>query len=321
MPLYRKILKQAFSIAWNNKYLWFFGLFAALVGGGGIYELAVRNMPGSEALESVRRLRDIGFFQVETLRNIWAVIVSDPLSMLVVFAALLVAFIMFIFFVWLSIVSQAALIHSAGQYSGGKESDFQQGVDKGVDKFWPTLSLNIFSKMIVYVFSFLALAVISISGAETNPATFAAMLISILATITISFALKYSLGFMIIRGEGVFTSISSGIKLFIDNFLVSIEMAFILFVVNLLIAYATTVCVLVMGAPLLLMVKLMLDVAAGAGYWFMFIFSLVVILSFIVLVSSISTAFHVSAWTSLFTELVSRGGKSKLMRMLTKKAE
>ena len=30
MSLYRKILKQALVLSWQNKYLWFFGLFATL---------------------------------------------------------------------------------------------------------------------------------------------------------------------------------------------------------------------------------------------------------------------------------------------------
>ncbi len=35
MTLYRDILGQSLKSAWHNKYLWFFGLFAALLGNAG----------------------------------------------------------------------------------------------------------------------------------------------------------------------------------------------------------------------------------------------------------------------------------------------
>jgi hypothetical protein len=38
-PTYRPILKKAWHIAWRFKYLWFFGLFAALLGTGGMYNV------------------------------------------------------------------------------------------------------------------------------------------------------------------------------------------------------------------------------------------------------------------------------------------
>jgi hypothetical protein len=39
MSLYRSILKRAWEISWKFKYLWFFGLFAALLGNGGEFEI------------------------------------------------------------------------------------------------------------------------------------------------------------------------------------------------------------------------------------------------------------------------------------------
>ena len=42
--IYRSILKQAVNIAWKFKYLWFFGLFAALAGNGGIYNIGINNI-------------------------------------------------------------------------------------------------------------------------------------------------------------------------------------------------------------------------------------------------------------------------------------
>ena len=48
MFLYRDVLSQAWKNTWQNKYLWFFGLFAALLGGWGDLEIVFRGLNGSE---------------------------------------------------------------------------------------------------------------------------------------------------------------------------------------------------------------------------------------------------------------------------------
>ena len=42
MTLYRDILRQSLKSSWQHKYLWFFGLFALLIGGGGELEVITR---------------------------------------------------------------------------------------------------------------------------------------------------------------------------------------------------------------------------------------------------------------------------------------
>ena len=43
MSFYRNILKQAWKITWRNKYLWWLGIFAALLGNGGEFEILFNN--------------------------------------------------------------------------------------------------------------------------------------------------------------------------------------------------------------------------------------------------------------------------------------
>ena len=47
MTLYRNIFSQSLKITWRYKYLWFFGLFSALLGNGGEIELLLRRFDGT----------------------------------------------------------------------------------------------------------------------------------------------------------------------------------------------------------------------------------------------------------------------------------
>ena len=84
MRLYRKIFSQAWRTTWHNKYLWFFGLFAILFGGGGEHEILFRGLfgPQQEIFPKLQRIVETGFFKAETISNIGNLIVTEPFSML-----------------------------------------------------------------------------------------------------------------------------------------------------------------------------------------------------------------------------------------------
>ena len=53
MTLYRDIIKEAWQITWRRRFLWFFGLFAVLLGNGGEYEILFQNF---DAISDQQRL-------------------------------------------------------------------------------------------------------------------------------------------------------------------------------------------------------------------------------------------------------------------------
>ena len=65
MPFYRTILKQAWSLTWRHKYLWWFGIFAALLGNGGEFEILFNNVganPGQALFPAWQRIISTRFF-------------------------------------------------------------------------------------------------------------------------------------------------------------------------------------------------------------------------------------------------------------------
>jgi len=150
---YRSILKQAWRTTCKNKYLWFFGLFAVLLGNNGGLE-AVFNLlfqQDSNFAIGFKRYIDTGVFSLTGLASLGRFIVEDTLSFIILLTVLLIFAVLGVFLIWLSVVSQAVLVNNAAQDETGKEHSFKKGMELGVTKFWPVFGLNFGFKILVWL--------------------------------------------------------------------------------------------------------------------------------------------------------------------------
>jgi len=158
---YRDILGQAWKNTWRNKYLWFFGLFAALLGNGGEIGLIFRGLnadTGNGFLFRFKEFVSTGIFSKEIFANIAYLATEAPFSLFMVMAVLFIFLLLVLFMLWLIMVSQGALIHNAVRISTGKKHDFKDGLEMGIKKFWPVFFLNVSLKIIIFA----VLALISV---------------------------------------------------------------------------------------------------------------------------------------------------------------
>ncbi|MFA4941958.1 MAG: hypothetical protein WC582_05240, partial [Patescibacteria group bacterium] len=151
---YRNILKQAVLISWRHKYLWFFGLFATLLGGGGEYEIISKGLSGDTAqtiFPNFSRLVETGIFRWETFSNFGAIFKTNPGSAIVLLIMAVIIIILSIFLIWLMIISQTALVNNSAEIiNKGKNSlGIKDGVASGIKNFWPVFGLNIIIKIII----------------------------------------------------------------------------------------------------------------------------------------------------------------------------
>ncbi len=316
MSLYTTILSQAWKTTWRHKYLWFFGIFAAFLGAGGEYNVLFRGLStGSEQqiFPGLGRITETGFFSGQTLVNIREIMISDPLSLLTLLMLFLVILIISAFLIWLSTVSQAALVNSAAKYLTNKKDDFKAGIAIGTKKFWPVLGLNLLGKFLIYLIFILVglLAVLSVPWPMFAPA----FIIFIIIALVISFVIKYAVAYVVIEGEGFVISIQEGWRLFIKNWLVSLEMAFILFFINILVGLAVALIILTLTIPFTFLALAVYQISAIAGFWIMFVLAITSLLGIIILSGSLLSVFQISSWTGLFVRLVKKGGTSKIVRI------
>lgn len=323
MPLYRNILKQAWKITWTNKYLWFFGIFAALLGNGGEYEILLRGITGETGpavLPAWSTVAATGLFSRQAFANLGLLMRENTLSLVMLLVLGLIILALAGFLIWLTVVSQIALVNNSACATGRKRCDFKGGVETGIKNFWAVLGLNITYKIAIFL-TFLIVGLPLILGASHANAWAGNLLYIIAFTIfmalilAISFIIKYSIAYNVLKGERFCDSLKAGWKLFKKNWLVSLEMAFILFFINFIIGLGLVVVVFILALPFVFSALLLYKLISLAAFWIVAFLAFLVLLAVVVLVGAALAAFQISSWTSLFLELVNRGGISKIVRL------
>jgi len=321
MFLYRNILKQGLIITWQNKYLWFFGFFVALLGNGGIYEIifkALRGETSQDLFVGLRNFVAILFSSDNLLANIVSLFKNDPANMIILLGTSLIMLIVFIFIIWMIMVSQAAIINNSANIinKNNKSLGVKDSITIGRNYFWPVLGLNAVVKIVIgLIFLLIGWSVI-INDANLVYVILFIVLIPI--AIIISFIIKYAIGYVVIKGKNFIDSITAAWRLFIKNWLVSIEMAFILFFINFLVGLGILLLTIVLSIPLIFLIYLFYVVLSLSGFWLMISLAFIVLLLIVVISGSALATFQTVSWTGLYLELINQGGTSKISRWVDK---
>lgn len=317
---YRKILKQSLNITWHNKHLWFFGLFATFLGAGGEYQIInkVVESNGDSALNGINRFFSI--FNPDLWSSIGPYFTENPRGALLSVTLLLLALAIFIFLVILSISSQAALVDQAKKLYNKEKKDL--GVSKGMligqSHFWPVLGVNILIKVIITcIFFLMALPIILTASNSWLPITIYIILFLIFIPVVIGLSLiaKYTIAYIVIKGNKFVEAIDNAFKLFSRNWVVSLEMAFILVMVNIIVGLIMLIAIFALVAPFII---LSLIFANFAIFWLIAFIGLALLILAIVWFGSMLTAFLINSWTKLFLELLDKKGVSKIKRLKEK---
>lgn len=320
MPFYRNILKQAWGLAWSNKYLWWFGIFAALLGNSELEILfnSLGGDPGQTMFPAWQRIVSTGVFSSGTYGNIGNLFKDDTLNLIIFLLVALIALAVLLFLVWLAIVSQAAIVSGSAAAVKQKKTSLKAGLKAGILNFWPVLFLNILIKAAVYIL----LAAISWpviffpGGLSANLFYILALIIAAPAAMILSFIMKYAVAYTVVNGSRIGQALKQSWRLFKANWLVSFEMAILLFFINLLVGLAVFLAILTLAAPFLFLGLIFYYSLALVGSWFIAILALICFLSIIITGGAVLSVFQIAAWTSLFLELDKKRGASKLVRIV-----
>lgn len=320
MSLYRKIFKQALDLTWRNKYFWFFGLFAAFMGNGGDYQI-LTSLLGGESTYTFRDFVATNVFSGQSFVALKTLLAEQPLTFAVTIVIGLLLLALICFFIWLSVMSQAALVKNSADLIAGKKTDFQAGVTSGGENFWPVLALNILAKILIAIAFAIVGLPLALGFGRLNPVAvnflyLIAFLIFIPLAIALSFSIKYAIAYKVIKGDELVTSIQKGWQLFYENWLVSVEMALALFFISFVFGLAVLLSILVFAVPLLFLAFVFYYLTSFVVFWIIITLSLLIFLVIIVLTGSMLTGFLTASWTGLFVELSGKGGVSKIVRLV-----
>jgi len=207
MFLYRDILKKSAGIAWSHKNLWFFGIFAALLGGVSQYTMTMSRSP-EDWTTNIFSATAVLFGQNGNgnfFSNLLHLFKNDPNSAIILATFILILIIVSLFILWLAVVSQGGLINNGAAIIKGSVKKgglpLRDGLEKGVKKFWPTLGLNLVGAALTCFFAALVgLPLVFLTSASGMNVFFLYVLLFVIfipLALIISFLIKYSINFII----------------------------------------------------------------------------------------------------------------------------
>jgi hypothetical protein len=290
------------------------------LGAGGEYQI-INNIVennGDTALNGISRF--FAIFNPELWSNIGPYFAQDPKGALISIILLILALAIFIFLVILTISSQAALINQAKKLYNNEKKDL--GISKGMligqSHFWPVLGVNILVKVIIAcIFFLITLPIILTASTSGLPIAIYIILFLILVPVVMGLSLiaKYAIAYIVIKGNKFVEAIDNAFKLFSRNWVISLEMAFILIMINIIVGLIILIAMFAIAAPFVI---LSLIFANFTIFWLITFLGLTVLILAVIWLGSMLTTFLINSWTKLFLELLDGKGVSKIKRLKDK---
>ncbi|MCX6785626.1 MAG: hypothetical protein NTZ18_02100 [Candidatus Komeilibacteria bacterium] len=312
--LYRQILKKAWAITRKYPALWLLGFFVAFLGNGGEYQILFNQITNVSAQNEIIDLWKGNLNALVPKLNLSAGHILSASVVMIIGLAIIAAFL------WLIISSLGGLILGSVKANGGEKASFGTLLKAGGKKFTSILGLNIVAKAIVYGMLILVLTPLMYATfAQGHNAInlliiLLTFLIFIPLTIIVSLVTKYASAYVMLNGEKFWSAFKNGWQLFTANWLVSLEMALILFVINLGVGLVFILFLLLLFSPFFFFGVIYTIALPNLFNTLMYVsIGLILLTSFIV--GALLSSFQVSSWTMMYLRLTS-GEKaySKLVR-------
>jgi hypothetical protein len=302
---YGDIIRDAFSIAWRHRFMWFFGFFLSGAAGSLVSPTNFGiSGEGASTGGIPPWLDSLGRWIQENL---------------VLFVVLVAVFVLSVISIWLALyaISRGALAESVAAIDQSEGRRFGSAWRAGTANFWRVLGQVTIVSLIwlglaLVIFMLGALLAVGTFAATDSIAVrvlivaFAAILllpllvvISVILTIVGQFALRA----LVVAGEGVFASIGIGYRLFRRNvgkslLLLLIQIGIALAVGGVMFA-VLAIAGLVLSVPVTLLSSSGQDAVSAAVA---VVFGLILSIPFIVLTSAIGV-FHQAYWTLAYLRL------------------
>lgn len=319
---YRFFIKQAWGITKKYKNLWFFGIFASLLAVGGEYQLITQSAtasPGGYFLSDTNIVLQ-AFLSADLYRGLANLAIENSAALLALIGIFLLSLSLVLIMIYLAVLSQSAIIsHSAKIILSKKKKEnlnINDGLNDAKKHFWRVLALNFLTSTVISLALFLIslpLVFLFITDTVTLGVIYTLLFI-IFTPIALSIALliKFAIAARVLENTSFVASVQKGIKVFKENWLVSLEMALILFIINFIVGLLTLLLIALLFMPMLFI---------GIQFYSPILAALSLVLSIgtMVVVASWLNTFQISTWTSLYLHLQDKRGRSKLERIFSKK--
>ncbi len=307
---YKELLLKAADIVWRNKFLWFFGIFAAILSGSGSYWNASKEEAGV-------------FLSIFSGEKMSAIFSGEISILILVFVGFFIILAVAVFIFWLAVVSQGALIKSTVKIYNGQESDFQEAIKFGVKSFWPVLLYKIIERIIWFLLIAISLLPVFLTWSRGEDFVLVGLfyLISFLIMVLmfgIFFWIRYSMSYNLIKGISFGESFSAGFNLLKRNVLISIETVMFVFLATFIVGFLVVLAVLALAIPFVFLIFLLKQMGWTVGLLFILIVGFTFLFLAIILAGGILSAFGDAVWTILFIKLIKDKPRSAIGNLFKK---
>jgi len=234
-------------------------------------------------------------------------------------------FIVVLFFIWLIFTSQIFVIKSTAKLYQNKKVDTAHDLSGSYDKFWPVLGVSIISKLLLGAgFMIISLPLLYSLLLGNNSAIIASnILFFILFTIfaiIISFIAAYATNYVILKDVHVIEAFKRAWQLFSKNIIISLELAFVLFILK-IVSIIIILSITFLGLIPLIFI-FMLNLAANNILGIVMTLTLMLFLFSLIslLINSIFATLYLSSWTITFLKLNEGSLIGKLAHLANKAA-
>ncbi len=320
-PLYRQALAFGWDLAWNNKRLWVYGFFAAMLGQMGMFEIIAR------LCRSISTAAPLGWTLFTRnpramMAGLWANHTTLPPDgwiwgfWIVIFCLAVIGF-----FVSAAIISQGALIHVAAEGKLGRALE-RDGVEwhVGVDHFWGLFTVNLIRKLLVGFLAFwVGWSALSSAISHTAGSTLAFLaifFIALLLGIILSFYTIYAAGYIVVERYPVGKALLAAWELFVKHWLVSLEVGSLFLFFNLFVTVLGIGGFLIILWPTIILWFFAVVTLNNVLFFLAVLVLFFLFAAYLAILGSIFTVFTTAVWTYLFTHMHHHGIESRLLHWM-----
>lgn len=296
-------------LTWRNKMLWVLGFLAAF---WGVSSFSAFERVFSVLTQSARvpALPGPAAFSVLTSATTGGKVVAFVLGLLMV--GILLALL------WLTTTSRGGLIFALARRMTGKPAPASDALRHEGSHFWPLLGIAILSRLDILLYLLVLPPLVTLRE-QGHPAALLLFVLAFVVASVITFALTflgfYASAYLVLGGERFSDAIRLSIALAGRFWLVSLELALILYLLTLLVGVAFLVVGAMVATPLLLLsaITSLLGTSALSAVITGVTIALLIVLLF--LVGAALVTFQFACWTLLYLRIVEQGAVAKVMRL------
>ncbi len=292
---YLDIIKKAWNITWNNKYLWWLGLFLALGGGGG---------SGFNYSFDGEKVQERGGALLQSSKNFidshWKLFVIG----LAIFLILAIAAII------LKSIARGGLIKSVSKIANGKSSSFKSGFSDGKKYFWKIFLTGLLTWFFILgmTMAFASPVIYLLYSKSYLSALFLGVIavpLIIIIGILAFYVQKYACVYLVLSDLSVKSALESAFQLFCKNIWASVIFSIILMIIGIIVGISALFVFFIIIIPFFVLGLILNFLLAKVGIILAVISGSLTLVSLFFLLQSILETFYQASWVLFFKEIAS----------------